>query len=154
MLSPPGRYRSRAVTSIDAENFSAEIDFYPSYELVKERPEYSFRKLVELEWPPAGCRRVAQSLPVERLVGLGGLEPPTSRLSGARSSQLSYRPSGFSSFCLSKNRALLARPLKTRQQTLDSCRNVDLVDLIAAFAAGTPCGAEALTVYPVSLERR
>ena len=88
-------------------------------------------------------------------MGLGGLEPPTSRLSGARSSQLSYRPSGFSSFCLSKNRAKpSARPLKTRQQTLDSCRNVDLVDLIAAFAAGTPCGAEALTVYPVSLERR
>ena len=28
----------------------------------------------------------------EELVGLGGLEPPTSRLSGARSSQLSYRP--------------------------------------------------------------
>src|SRR5262249_60639528 len=25
-------------------------------------------------------------------LGLGGLEPPTSRLSGARSSQLSYRP--------------------------------------------------------------
>ena len=34
---PPGRYRSRTATSIDAENFSAEIDFYPSYELVKER---------------------------------------------------------------------------------------------------------------------
>ena len=27
-----------------------------------------------------------------KVVGLGGLEPPTSRLSGARSSQLSYRP--------------------------------------------------------------
>ena len=27
------------------------------------------------------------------LVGLGGLEPPTSRLSGVRSNQLSYRPS-------------------------------------------------------------
>ena len=26
------------------------------------------------------------------LVGLGGLEPPTSRLSGARSNHLSYRP--------------------------------------------------------------
>lgn len=30
-----------------------------------------------------------------RGVGLGGLEPPTSRLSGARSSQLSYRPGCF-----------------------------------------------------------
>jgi hypothetical protein len=29
-----------------------------------------------------------------RLVGLGGLEPPTSRLSSARSNQLSYKPEG------------------------------------------------------------
>jgi hypothetical protein len=28
----------------------------------------------------------------EELVGLGGFEPPTSRLSSARSNQLSYRP--------------------------------------------------------------
>ncbi len=27
-----------------------------------------------------------------RMVGLGGLEPPTSRLSSARSNQLSYKP--------------------------------------------------------------
>ena len=27
-----------------------------------------------------------------KLVGLGGLEPPTSRLSGGRSNHLSYRP--------------------------------------------------------------
>ena len=29
---------------------------------------------------------------LHRLVGLGGLEPPTSRLSGVRSNLLSYRP--------------------------------------------------------------
>lgn len=28
----------------------------------------------------------------EKLVGLGGFEPPTSPLSGVRSNQLSYRP--------------------------------------------------------------
>ena len=35
------------------------------------------------------------SLPKDRLVGRGGLEPPTSRLSGVRSNHLSYRPEGF-----------------------------------------------------------
>jgi hypothetical protein len=39
----------------------------------------------------AGGHRAPALYRVE-LVGLGGLEPPTSRLSGARSSQLSYRP--------------------------------------------------------------
>ena len=33
---------------------------------------------------------------VKTLVGLGGLEPPTSPLSGARSNHLSYRPSALS----------------------------------------------------------
>jgi hypothetical protein len=32
------------------------------------------------------------SAPFGRMVGLGGLEPPTSRLSSARSNQLSYKP--------------------------------------------------------------
>ena len=37
LAGKPSRYRSQTALSIDAENFSAEIDFYPSYELVKER---------------------------------------------------------------------------------------------------------------------
>ena len=36
--------------------------------------------------------RIAPYLLVIVLVGLGGLEPPTSPLSGVRSSHLSYRP--------------------------------------------------------------
>ena len=31
-------------------------------------------------------------LPAKTLVGLSGLEPPTSRLSGVRSNRLSYKP--------------------------------------------------------------
>src|SRR6266481_8601235 len=62
------------------------------------------------------------------MVGLGGLEPPTSPLSGARSSHLSYRPSQteeeksynlFSLRCLSVIRnCVQTRALCTRQQFL------------------------------------
>ncbi|CAN0462009.1 unnamed protein product, partial [Discosporangium mesarthrocarpum] len=36
--------------------------------------------------------RDAEGHQIEDLVGRGGLEPPTSRLSGVRSNHLSYRP--------------------------------------------------------------
>ena len=62
------------------------------------------------------------------MVGLGGLEPPTSPLSGARSSHLSYRPfqnrvaiayNSFSLRCLSVIRnCVQIRALCTRQQFL------------------------------------
>ena len=62
------------------------------------------------------------------MVGLGGLEPPTSPLSGARSSHLSYRPfktawrtahNLFSLRCLSVVRnCVQIRALCTRQQFL------------------------------------
>ena len=35
---------------------------------------------------------LSEALQVSLLVGLGGLEPPTSRLSGVRSNRLSYKP--------------------------------------------------------------
>ena len=38
----------------------------------------------------------AATTPGEEVVGLGGLEPPTSPLSGARSNHLSYRPKAWS----------------------------------------------------------
>ena len=40
------------------------------------------------------------------MVGLGGLEPPTSRLSGVRSNQLSYRPDVSFSFLLLNEREM------------------------------------------------
>ena len=39
-------------------------------------------------------------LPFRKVVGSSGLEPPTSRLSGARSNRLSYEPMGKSFFAL------------------------------------------------------
>jgi hypothetical protein len=67
-------------------------------------------------------------------VGLGGLEPPTLRLSGVRSNHLSYRPSNEDgglirtvrhSTKIFKEQTLA--PFKTRQQTHSFCENVDLV---------------------------
>ena len=48
------------------------------------------------------------------MVGLGGLEPPTSPLSGARSSHLSYRPNQLWQrlFLLYRTRQILAIPLR------------------------------------------
>ena len=105
---------------------------------------------------PARSRRGAQ------VVGLGGLEPPTSRLSGARSSQLSYRPKAVlalhegretlskttsrTALHLEKNESSAqlpeasggARPFKTKQQAQSVRRNLDcgadLVDLCSAEA--------------------
>ena len=47
--------------------------------------------LSQLSYSPIKVSILYQSL--EKLVGLSGLEPPTSRLSGERSNHLSYRPS-------------------------------------------------------------
>ena len=50
-------------------------------------------------WPLAIKRPGAPAAPLDArpwpdMVGLGGVEPPTSPLSGVRSNQLSYRPGG------------------------------------------------------------
>ena len=56
--------------------------------------------LSQLSYSPVGCslapgsreRRHHARAAILAVVGLGGFEPPTSRLSGGRSNQLSYRP--------------------------------------------------------------
>ena len=48
--------------------------------------------------PEPSEHRAPRSRPPE-MVGLGGVEPPTSPLSGVRSNQLSYRPAGSASGC-------------------------------------------------------
>src|ERR1700694_1860048 len=78
--------------------------------------------------PERGKVRIAAYLLVILMVGLGGLEPPTSPLSGARSSHLSYRPfktvsqllhNSFILRCLSVCRnCVQIRALCTRQQFL------------------------------------
>lgn len=49
--------------------------------------------LSQLSYSPIRCVILCAKSSKGRLVGLSGLEPPTSRLSGERSNHLSYRPS-------------------------------------------------------------
>ena len=53
------------------------------------------------------CTRIP---PRPGLVGLGGFEPPTSRLSGERSNQLSYRPAGQSRRLVEPEPKVFERP--------------------------------------------
>lgn len=58
-------------------------------------PQLDFIQLVRLRQGSGATACTAcqdEAAEQRRLVGLGGLEPPTSRLSSARSNQLSYRP--------------------------------------------------------------
>lgn len=79
---------------------------------------------------------------LEEVVGLGGLEPPTSRLSGARSSQLSYRPrelprrfflqrpSFSKSWCrVAAHSVLQNQTASPKKSSRIGLGNVDLVDL-------------------------
>ncbi len=79
---------------------------------------------------------------MNQLVGLGGLEPPTSRLSGVRSNQLSYRP--ISVLRVYTN---LSKPNNIKCDTASAyatfiCQSVDLSDI------------QAVGLVYVSLERR
>src|ERR1700761_5721004 len=66
------------------------------------RPSRCKRDALPAElWPrpplldPSPGQRLARCRPKLNMVGLGGVEPPTSPLSGVRSNQLSYRPDRY-----------------------------------------------------------
>ena len=136
---------SLALTRV-VHGYPAEIEFNPSYAIVKERsdplPSESVScgadrdrtddirlakpALSQLSYSPGKSRLPPPPTAFleGKVVGLGGLEPPTSRLSGVRSSQLSYRPLWSGPVDpkqhpkVSKNAGTLpwgrARPLKTK----------------------------------------
>src|SRR3546814_6370393 len=51
------------------------------------------------------------------MVGRGGVEPPTSRLSGVRSNHLSYRPGAHASRFLQQREALESLPGRSEEHT-------------------------------------
>ena len=55
--------------------------------------------LSQLSYSPIVLQSLYRSSFKRSLVGLSGLEPPTSPLSGVRSNHLSYRPKGITAFC-------------------------------------------------------
>ena len=55
------------------------------------RKTLEWRRRDSNSWPPA-CKAGALPTELHPHMGLSGLEPPTSRLSGVRSNQLSYKP--------------------------------------------------------------
>ncbi len=59
---------------------------------------------------------------LKEVVGLGGLEPPTSRLSSARSNQLSYKPSAQAQMAPASRQSLARPPIYMKLGRRGSCR--------------------------------
>jgi hypothetical protein len=71
------------------------------------------------------------------MVGLGRVELPTSRLSGVRSNQLSYRPPGFSLRLSAERRHFNAK--KSHTSLLRSVITVDALEGRVASVANIAC---------------
>ena|GEM_PF-492199 len=107
---------------------SLKLNFYPSYALFKERVGQPPLTVVtnksccgadrdrtdDIQLAKLALSQLSYS-PRKTFVGLGGLEPPTSRLSGVRSNQLSYRPSKTSARTL-----VMDKPCRTDSNAFGS----------------------------------
>src|ERR1700704_932550 len=67
---------------------------------------------------PKAARHQTWDLCSREVVGLGGLEPPTSPLSGVRSSHLSYRPKKIDAHCFGKHHSGLLRKGSSQRDRL------------------------------------
>ena len=87
-------------TGFSARRFQMSVHRYPRVAGGASRdrtgdPLLAKQVLSQLSYGPIGVVRSAAA----RMVGLGGLEPPASPLSGVRSNHLSYRPNSRSMPC-------------------------------------------------------
>ena len=81
-----GARRDRTDDLMLAKHALSQLSYGPKRVAVGNRQWAVVQEAASLRLPTA-------YLPTaQKLVGLGGLEPPTSRLSSARSNQLSYKP--------------------------------------------------------------
>ena len=94
-----------------------------------------------------------------QMVGLGGLEPPTLRLSGVRSNQLSYRP--LWTFLIEPSTCILLS--SQRAYSLSQNQTANLRTASTAVDLKRPSGGQrplkppdmtSMSWFPVSLERR
>ena len=86
-----GDEEDRTPDPLLARQVLSQLSYTPTYHLTSALNERTVKVIVK---GASVVRTTYEKLRVYRLamVGLGGLEPPTSRLSGVRSNQLSYRP--------------------------------------------------------------
>ena len=79
------------------------------------------------------------------MVGLGGLEPPTSRLSGVRSYQLSYRPASFPSLHATEPLASAAKKHSDPSKPNNNEKQTGLISRFRGQVTGDRCQGKALT---------
>jgi hypothetical protein len=87
-----GDERDRTADPLRARQVLSQLSYIP-FPSRSKGSKSEFRLLKEMAWAISLWSNFELLTPnFVNVVGLGGVEPPTSRLSGVRSSRLSYRP--------------------------------------------------------------
>ncbi len=89
---PGGGERNRTVDLLLAKQALSQLSYTPLCRGQKATRQRSVQPVADSRLPAAIGQWPFRAGGPGRLVGRGGFEPPTSRLSSARSNQLSYQP--------------------------------------------------------------